>query len=156
MDHFHEDGEGAVDAVLLTREDPRTTGHRRVPAPHGPARRQENCETREVAMSSDTVRRQVAMSSDTVRQVSNDIIAGIQQRTRTTGPSSVLLCDSQVVGHFGGEGTRAVASREFSTKSDGVRTGWQRWNKCPVAVGDRLRLGWQRRCLQWSRAIRIR
>src|SRR5215212_7210386 len=46
MDHSHEDGEGAVDAVLLTRQDPRTTRHRRVPTTHGPATAPENCETR--------------------------------------------------------------------------------------------------------------
>src|SRR6478672_2388934 len=47
-DHSHEDGEGAVDAVLLTRQDPRTTRHRRVPATHGPATAPENCETRAI------------------------------------------------------------------------------------------------------------
>ena len=47
-DHSHEDGERGVDAVLFTRQDPRATRHRRVPAPHGPSRRQENCETREL------------------------------------------------------------------------------------------------------------
>src|SRR3954453_19850636 len=31
-DHSHEDGERAVDAVLFTGQDPRTTGHRGVPA----------------------------------------------------------------------------------------------------------------------------
>src|SRR3954453_7119579 len=36
-DHSHEDGERAADAVLLTPQDPRTTRHRRVPAPHRPA-----------------------------------------------------------------------------------------------------------------------
>src|SRR6188472_4061332 len=36
-DHSHEDGAGAVDAVLLTPQDPRTTRHRRVPATHEPA-----------------------------------------------------------------------------------------------------------------------
>src|SRR5215218_8101789 len=36
-DHSHEDGEGAVDAVLFTLQDPRTTRHRRVPATPGPA-----------------------------------------------------------------------------------------------------------------------
>ncbi len=34
-------GAGAVDAVLFTPQDPRTTRHRRVPTSHGPARRQE-------------------------------------------------------------------------------------------------------------------
>src|SRR5215218_4790880 len=36
-DHSHEDGERAVDAVLLTPQDPRTTRRRRVPTAHGPA-----------------------------------------------------------------------------------------------------------------------
>src|SRR3954463_12905075 len=45
-DHSHEDGERAVDAVLFTVQDPRTTRHRRVPTAHGPATAPENCETR--------------------------------------------------------------------------------------------------------------
>src|SRR3954454_10943574 len=45
-DHSHGDGEGAVDAVLFTVQDPRTTRHRRVPTSYGPARAPENCETR--------------------------------------------------------------------------------------------------------------
>src|SRR3954465_8211564 len=45
-DHSHEDGERAVDAVLFTVQDPRTTRHRRVPTTHGPATAPENCETR--------------------------------------------------------------------------------------------------------------
>ena len=36
-DHSHEDGERAVDTVLVTLQDPRTTSHRRVPTAHGPA-----------------------------------------------------------------------------------------------------------------------
>src|ERR671913_1629848 len=36
-DHSHEDGERAVDAVLFTVQDPRTTRHRRVPTTHRPA-----------------------------------------------------------------------------------------------------------------------
>src|SRR3954447_24046787 len=36
-DHSHEDGEGAVDAVLFTAQDPRTVRHRRVPTTYGPA-----------------------------------------------------------------------------------------------------------------------
>src|SRR5215207_6387076 len=36
-DHAHEDGERAVDAVLFTVEDPRTTRHQRVPTAHRPA-----------------------------------------------------------------------------------------------------------------------
>src|SRR3954454_8772897 len=47
-DHSHGDGEGAVDAVLFTVQDPRTTRHRRVPTSYGPARAPENCETRVV------------------------------------------------------------------------------------------------------------
>src|SRR3954451_1115051 len=47
-DHSHEDGERAVDAVLFTVQDPRTTRHRRVPTAHGPATAPENCETRGV------------------------------------------------------------------------------------------------------------
>src|SRR3954447_9162141 len=45
-DHSHGDGEGAVDAVLFTVQDPRTTRHRRVPATHRPAAAPGNCETR--------------------------------------------------------------------------------------------------------------
>src|SRR4051794_20291074 len=34
-DHSHEDGERAVDAVLVTLQDPQPTRHRRVPRPPG-------------------------------------------------------------------------------------------------------------------------
>src|SRR4051812_30215050 len=50
-DHSHGDGEGAVDAVLFTVQDPRTTRHRRVPTSYGPARAPENCETRDTVSS---------------------------------------------------------------------------------------------------------
>src|SRR6186713_1054858 len=53
-DHSHEDGEGAVDAVLFTLQDPQPTRHRRVPAPHGPATAPENCETRDTLWGSKT------------------------------------------------------------------------------------------------------
>ena len=55
-DHSHEDGERAVDAVLLTPQDPRTTRHRRVPATHAPATAPENCETRAVVTPSTILR----------------------------------------------------------------------------------------------------
>src|SRR3954469_18438110 len=40
-DHSHEDGEGAVDAVLFTVQDPRTARHRRVPTAHDQRQRQK-------------------------------------------------------------------------------------------------------------------
>src|SRR3954453_15574802 len=40
-DHSQEDGEGAVDAVLFTVQDPRTARHRRVPTAHDQRQRQK-------------------------------------------------------------------------------------------------------------------
>src|SRR3954463_7002767 len=60
-DHSHEDGERAVDAVLFTVQDPRTTRHRRVPTAHGPATAPENCETRGVnAVATSSTRTRIA------------------------------------------------------------------------------------------------
>src|SRR3954453_18445531 len=48
-DHSHEDGEGAVDAVLFTVQDPRTARHRRVPTAHDQRQRQKTAKHEGVA-----------------------------------------------------------------------------------------------------------
>ena len=65
-DHSHEDGAGAVDAVLLTPQDPRTTRRRRVPTTHGPATAPELRNTR------------VTRYIDTIRKHEADVLTGIR------------------------------------------------------------------------------
>src|SRR5215213_6507624 len=74
-DHSHEDGERAVDAVLFTVQDPRTTRHRRVPTAHGPAIAPENCETR------------VPLWVPETPQMSGDLLVFVYQSAEPVVPS---------------------------------------------------------------------
>jgi hypothetical protein len=85
-DRSHEDGGGAVDAVLVTRQDPRTTRHRRVPTTHEPATAAETakhewsvehqlqitttiCPTRSVLTVPDGPDRPIEMDDDALRDL---------------------------------------------------------------------------------------
>src|SRR3954447_12683232 len=63
-DHSHEDGEGAVDAVLFTVQDPRTARHRRVPTAHDQRQRQKTAKHEGAGYRYISDGREVASSGD--------------------------------------------------------------------------------------------
>src|SRR3954454_19463507 len=71
-DHSHEDGEGAVDAVLFTVQDPRTARHRRVPTAHDQRQRQK---TAKHECSCSVTNRAIARLAFAVSYVGSSVMA---------------------------------------------------------------------------------